>query len=155
MPKDLGGLLQWFELACSAETPDRLHVHAVWRDRVSPSESEVGIKPVGGSETGTPAYAEPFRKALENAPSELDKTDPATTSTGQAYFLRPVAAAIARIARAGKPLMARHLLMLRAAGFDWRGRANRIGWAHEEYEVYIREALIRLWREHREWVRSD
>ena len=64
--------------------------------------------------------------------------------------MRPLASALARIARDRKPLMARTLLSVAMAGFDWRVVADRGSWAHEMFEVYIREALIRLWREHRE-----
>ena len=141
MPKSLDGLLAWFAEQCSNESPDRLHVHAVWKDRVTQHEQEQGIQAVGGSDTGAPAYSEPFRKLIENAPSETDQ---------DGYYLRPLASALSRIARRGNPLMARHLMLLAWAGFDWRKRAGAIGWADEEYEVYLREALIRLFREYRE-----
>jgi len=145
-PKDLPGLLRWYEQACSDEMPDRDHVRGVWHDFVTPDEARRGIKPVGGSQSGAPAYSEPFRKRIENTPSEVDQ---------DGYYLRPIEAALSRIARAGQPLMSRHLQMLAWAGFDWRRRADLIGWAHEEYEVYIREALIHLWREYRERTRFD
>ena len=141
MPKDLPGLLRWYEAQWSMETPDRLHVHAVWRDFVTQHEAANGLQSVGGSDSGAPAYAEPFRKRLENSPSEIDP---------DGYYMRPLASALARIARDRKPLMARTLLSVAMAGFDWRAVADRGSWAHEMFEVYIREALIRLWREHRE-----
>lgn len=140
MPKDLPGLLRWFEAQVEAELPARLHLHAVWRDRVTRAEAEEGVQPVGASDTGAPALAEPFRKQLENSPWETDQ---------DGYYMRPVASAIARIGRR-KPLLARHLTLLAAAGFDWRRRADALGWAHEEYELFITEVLIRLWREHRD-----
>lgn len=141
MPKDLTGLVRWFEQQSSLETPDRLHVHAVWKDQATQHEREQGYRPVGGSDTGAPAYSEPFRKRLENSPSETDQ---------DGYYMRPLASALSRIARRGYPLMARHLMMLASAGFDWRKRAGAIGWAPEEYEVYLAECLRRLWKEHRE-----
>ncbi len=155
MPKDLPGLLRWFEEECSTETPDALHTAQVWRDRVTSNEAKAGVKPVGGSDTGALAYDDDFRRRLENGPSEVDQRDPGVTGSGRVYFMRPIASALSRIARAGKPLMSRHLQLLAWASFDWRQRADAIGWAHEEYEVYIREALIRLWFAHRDWVRSD
>lgn len=152
MPKDLHRLLQWFELECSAETPDALHSAQVWRDRVNPTELRAGLTPVGASDTGALAFDDDFRRHLENGPSELDHRDDIVD--GRRYYLRPVRAALSRIARRGRPLMARHLQLL-AGGFDWKKRADAIGWAHEEYEVYIREALIQLWLAHRVSARSD
>jgi hypothetical protein len=155
MPKDLDALLRWFEVEWSLEIPAELHGAQVWRDRVSAQEADHGLTPVGASDTGALAYADEFRRRLENAPSEVDRQDPETTRSGRVFFRRPIAAAIARIARDGKPLMSRTLIAVGLAGFDWRGVADRGEWPHEMFEVYLREALIRLWREHREWVRSD
>lgn len=156
MPKDLGGLLQWFQLECSTETPDALHGSQVWRDRVTAAELEDGVNPVGASETGALAYADDFRRRIENGPSEVDHGDEdAAVRSGRVYFKRPVQAALSRIARRGRPLMARHLQLLAWAGFDWRKRADASVMPLEIYEVYIRQALIELWREHRDWVRSD
>ena len=41
MPKDLPGLLRWYEAQWSMETPDRLHVHSVWRDFVTQHEAAI------------------------------------------------------------------------------------------------------------------
>lgn len=153
MPKGLPALLEWYARACDNETPTALHGSQVWRDRLAGHELAAGQQPVGASDTGAPAYDDEFRRRLENGPSEIDRADHDTS--GRVFFLRPVDAALARIERKGKPLMKQHLKLLASAGFDWRVRADRLGWAHEEYEVYIREALIMLWREFREWVRSD
>lgn len=141
MPKDLNGLLRWFEEQWSLETPDALHARGVWRDRVSRGEAEQGITPVGGSDSGAPAYHEPFRRRLENSPSETDQ---------DGYYVRPLASALSRIARNGKPLMTRTLLAVGMAGFDWRKVADHGHLPHEMFEVYVKEALIRLWRELRE-----
>lgn len=156
MPKDLPGLLAEYEAACSSETPNDLHSSQVWRDRVSAGELESGVHPVGASESGALAYSDEFRRRIENSAAEVDHgDDEAAVASGRVYFMRPVQAALGRIARRGRPLMARHLQLLAWAGFDWRARADKIGWAHEEYEVYIREALITWWREQRDWVRSS
>lgn len=166
MPKDLPGLLRWFEEELSHEMPDALHSGTVWRDRVTQHEAAQGLKPVGASDTGAPGYDPRFQKLVQYAykkrtegavlgPTRVDVKDPENTPSGIAYIENPCEAALGRISRDGKPLMARHLQLLAWASFDWRKRADAIGWAYEEYEVYIREALIRLWREHREWVRSD
>jgi hypothetical protein len=155
MPKDLPALLRWFEELWALEIPEELHSSAIWRDRVSPSELKAGVRPVGSSETGALAYADEFRRRLENGPSEVDGADPATAGSGRVYYARPIAAALSRISRKGKPLMARTLIAIGLAGFDWRAVADRGSWPHEMFEVYARESLIRLWFEHREWVRSD
>lgn len=146
MPKDLGSLLRWYEDQWSLETPDRLHVQAVWKDKVTLAEAEQGIQPVGGSDTGAPAYSETFRQRIENSPSQLDE---------DGYYIRPLASALSRIGRGTQshraaPIMARVLMSVVNAGFDWCSVADRSGWHHEMFEVYLREALIRLWKEHRE-----
>jgi hypothetical protein len=154
MPKTLDGLLSWYQEQCALETPVDLHRRGVWSDRPSGQERTDGYHATGGSALGAPAYAEEFRRRLENGPSQVDEADTLRPTTGQTYFMRPVAAALSRMGRNGQPLMARHLLHLAAASFDWHARARTIGWAYEEYEVYLREALIRLWHEFREWVRA-
>lgn len=141
MPKDLPGLLRWYEEQWSLETPERIHVHAVWRDQVTAYEAEQGVKPVGGSDTGAPAYSEPFRQRLENGPSQVDE---------DGYYARPMSAALARVGRHGRPMMARTLLSVAMTGFDWRAVADRGKWPHEMFEDYLREALIRVWREYRD-----
>lgn len=146
MPKDLRGLMAWYEEQWSLETPDRLHVHAVWKDRVTSHEQGEGIQPVGGSDTGAPAYSEPFRKRLENSPSELDV---------DGYYMRPLASALSRLGNGGHPLMARSLMSVAMAGFDWRAVADRGHWPHEMFEAFIREALIQLWRTHRDRGRVE
>jgi hypothetical protein len=118
MPKDLPGLLRWYADQCSNETPTGLHKHELWKDSRTQHEIEQGYHTVGGSELGSPAYNEDFRQRLENSPSQTDE---------EGYYVRPVASALARIGRHGKPLMARHLLLLASAGFDWRVRAAAIG----------------------------
>lgn len=154
MPKSLEGLLAWYAEQCRLETPDDLHRRGVWSDRPSRAEQTDGYRAQGGSALGAPAYSEEFRRRLENGPSQIDEQDMLRPSTGQTYFMRPVAAALSRMARNGHPTMARHLMQLAAADFDWRARSRLIGWTYEEYEVYIRESLIRLWHEFREWVRA-
>lgn len=155
MPKDLHGLLRWYEELWRLEVPDELHSAAIWRDRVSPGELANGVSPVGSSETGALAYADEFRRRLENSPSETDGRDPETATSGRVYYARPVAAALGRISRQGKPFMARTLIAVGLAAFEWRVVADRGSWPHEMFEVYLRESLIRLWLEHREWTRAD
>ena len=101
MPKDLPGLLRWFADEWSPEIPDQLHTSAIWRDRVNAREAAEGIKPLGGSLIGSLAYDDDFRRRLENGPSEVDHQD--ETDDGRVYFRRPLAAALARIARSGTP----------------------------------------------------
>lgn len=153
MPKTLEGLIRWFQGEVKMEMPDNLHTQAIWRDRVSKVELRAGQKPVGSSDTGSLAYDDEFRRILENGPSQVDLGD--KTVDGRVYFVRPIAAAISRMGRNGHPLTARMLLRLSAAGFDERKVMPLYTTHREVWEVYLREALIRLWREYREWTRSD
>lgn len=152
MPKDLVGLMRWFEGTARMESPAKLHVDTVWVDRVNEYERERGIQPVGASYSGAPAYADDFRRVLENGPSELDRRDPSVEVSGQTYFRRPLAAAIARMARNGRPLTARILLSIVRSRFQWREVADQMKLDHEIFEMYLREALVLLWRDYKDWV---
>ena len=127
-PKGLYGLLRWYEKQWRAEVPDKLHVHAVWNER--------GF----GSELGTYAYTDPFRRYLFNSPNEIDDNG---------YFMRPIHSALWRLERK-KPLMARTLFALAQGGFDWRKLADAGKWPHEMFEIYIEGALQFMWREYAE-----
>jgi len=153
MPKSLSGLMLWFERQIREELPERLHKHEPWHDRVSGREACAGIQPVGGSDTGAPAFAGDFRLYIEDSPSRLDYRDPASAS-GIMYYQRPMAATLARIARDGRPLMARTLLAVAAARFDWRVVADGGNWPHEMFEEYLRSALIRAWLQYRDWTEA-
>jgi hypothetical protein len=132
MPKSLPELLRWYSEAWDAEIPDRPHKVEVWRD--------YGAEAQGGSHLGSPAWTDPMRRYLENYDSEVD---------ADGYYVRPVHAALSRISRRG-PLMARSLFAVAQSGYDWRGVADRGHWPVEMFQVYITEALRRLWMEYRE-----
>lgn len=138
MPKSLPGLLRWYEMAWWEEIPDRLHKREVWADHPDRREQREGYKAVGGSLIGTHAYAESFRRYLENAASETDE---------DGYFTRPLHAAMAQMSREGRPLMARALFAVAQAGFDWGVIADRGGWAREMFGDYLHRALTLLWRD--------
>lgn len=149
MPKTLNGLLVWYARECFGEVPAELHTSQVWRDRVNLAEAENGVRPVGSSDTGALAYADDFRRTIENSPSEIDE---------DGYYRRPIASALSRLARKRVPkggsLMAARLIALARLGFDWQRQADNIGWHHDEMHVYMREALICLWNEYRAEPRS-
>ncbi len=132
MPKALPELRNWYIQTFNAEVPQNVHKNEVWRDYGEHAE--------GGSALGSPAYSDPFRRYIENMPSELDM---------DGYFIRPCHAALSRLGRR-KPLIARHLFRLAMSGGDWRRHADNIGWTHEEMELFISEALRLIWREYSE-----
>jgi hypothetical protein len=130
MPKALPGLLRWYAEGWDSEVPTAIHKSEVWRDH--------GPQAQGGSKLGTPAHSDPFRRYLENMPSEMD---------ADGYYTRPMHAALSRLGRR-HPLTARALFAVAQSGYDWRGVAERGHWADEMFEVYIAEALRMLWREY-------
>ena len=130
MPKALPGLLRWYSEGWDAEVPTAIHKSEVWRDH--------GPQAQGGSKLGTPAYSDPFRRYLENTPSEMD---------ADGYYRLPMHAALSRLSRT-KPLTARALFAVAMCGYDWRGVAERMHYAEEMFEVYITSALMMLWREY-------
>lgn len=137
MPKDLAGLLRWYAEVWDQELPDKTHIHEVWHDKTKPWES---TKPVGGSLIGTYAFSEPFRRYIEDSDSA---TDP------DGYFERPLHAALGRMAR-NDQWMARTLFAVAQAGMDWGSVADRLTWPRPMFGVYVREALICLWKEYTE-----
>lgn len=148
MPKDLAGLVRWYQIKAWEQTPAELHTSQVWRDRVAPYEDS---QPVGASDTGALAYADDFRRLLENSPSEVDHQDAGTD--GRVPYLRPVSSALSRMGR-GKPLTVRVLLNLANNGFDWVALGEALSFPREMWEMYLKEALVCLWREHREFTRA-
>lgn len=136
MPKSLAGLVHWYVTALSEELPERLHKAEPWHDQVSAHERDEGIRPVGGSHLGSPAYSGGFRLILEAGASVTDE---------DGYYVYPVRAALSRMHRRWA-LMARNLFALGMAGGDVaRVADSKPGWALEEFEVYIEESLRRLW----------
>ncbi len=132
MPKALPELLRWYSEAWDLEIPDKLHKVEVWADH--------GEHATGGSQLGTPAWRDPFRRYIENYDSEVDV---------DGYYMRPVHAALSRMGRR-HPLTARALFAVAQSGYDWRGVADRGHWPTEMFAMYIEEALRRLWREYAE-----
>lgn len=131
-PRTFGELLNWFLEGFRAETPERMHVHEVWRttrrlDSAGRPTEAVPSAEQGGSQLGSPRYAEPFRQLLEN--SDRQWTDEA--GTVDPYYVRPMRAALARMAGHAddgqSAFMARFLLQVAFAGGDWQSVADR--WA--------------------------
>lgn len=152
MPKHIPGLIAWFQRKVFLETPDALHSGKVWSDHVSVEESQSGIQPVGSSDTGALAYAADFRRIIESSPSATDNRNP--DESGRVAYFRPIAAALSRMHRNGKPLSARILMRVAAANFDWVQVGTTLGYPREIWDMYLKEALICLWMEHRDWARA-
>lgn len=174
MPKSLPGLLRWYATGWDEEVPTALHRSEVWRaskqdqdkrgacrcDHMGDADQPLHLgvcchlvdgKPMhtrggyeaiprgpAGSALGTKADTDPFQRYLHNAAQETDE---------DAYYRRPMHAALYRIGK-DHPLMARALFGLAQCGYDWRGLGTRGHWPVEMFEVYIEEALRRLWIEY-------
>ncbi|GEM_PF-6592240 len=152
-PRSFGDLLTWFLEGFWAETPERMHSRGVWAttrrlDAQARPTEDVKAAEQGGSVLGSPRYAEPFRQLLEN--SDRQWTD--ERGTVDPYYVRPMRAALARMARpegSDSAFMARFLLQVAFAGGDWQSVADR--WELKPYVrlTYIDTALRRLrncWR---------
>lgn len=132
MPKALPELRAWYIGTFNSEVPDTVHKNEVWRDYGDHAE--------GGSVLGAPAYSDPFRRYMENVPSELDV---------DGYFVRPVHAALSRLERR-KWFAARHLFRFAMVGGDMARYADVVRMVREVAEDYISECLRQLWREYAE-----
>ena len=146
-PRGLVHLVRWYALGWDAEMPDELHGSGVWigRQQVNPDGTPRWPRELtGGSALGSPNFADGFRRLLENSPYE---TDP------DGYYLRPMRAAIARLAGrsdgTNSSFMARYLFAVACADFDWAGVSSRIGIPPQVAPIYTQTALERLWVRYR------
>jgi hypothetical protein len=153
-PEDLNGFLVWYIVQSAAEAPTKLHVAATWRsweperlvededDEEDPEEQVRASYPTeGGSRLGSPAWSDPWRRYLENSPSETDK---------DGYYVRPLAAAFDRLIKGGgryppRKEWADWLLRLRFFGFDLDKLASAMGWPLWQARTYVETALRSLW----------
>jgi len=167
-PDSFAGLLAWFLAGFAAETPERLHAAGEWVGGPANARrpSDAGITPelVGGSILGSPRVAEPFRQLLEEEPGQWTNE----RGTTEPYYLRPMRAALARLAskRDGDaPFMARFLAQVAYAQGDWGSVAGRWmpgqPWAWRAFcehslrrlaAGYLDEPRPREWRPEPGWV---
>jgi hypothetical protein len=142
MPKSLGALLAWFSSEWDAEIPPRLHTVEVWHGRQEYRDGEKvwPAELVGGSALGSHGLTDRFRRHMEAYAGERDQ---------DGWYLRPMHAALARLGTRDH-WMARNLFAVAMAGYDWQGVADRGHWVHGMYQVYLEEALRRLWLEYSE-----
>lgn len=142
-PRTFASLMRWYADGWDMEVPDAIHRSEVWMGR---SGEGIPAEHVGGSKLGTKAHTDPFRRYLENVPSEIDV---------DGSYVRPMHAALTRLSRR-YPLTGRALFAVAQAGYDWRGVAVRGGWADEMFALYLTQALAQLWAEYRpDVVRLD
>lgn len=152
-PRAFGELLTWFLEGFWAETPERMHTRGVWSttrrlDAQARPTEDVKAAEQGGSVLGSPRFAEPFRQLIEN--SDRQWTD--ERGTVDPYYVRPMRAAIARMARpdgSDSAFMAHFLLQVAYAGGDWQSVADRWDLQVHVRRAYIETALRRLrscWR---------
>ncbi len=132
-PRNLAAAIAWFREQCHSEVPTVLHKSGVWRD--------YGVHAEGGSVLGSPAPSDPFRRFIENSPSEVDQ---------DGLYVRPLRAALSRMQRR-HPLTARHLYRLALVDGDWKRHAANEGFHDEEMQVYLERALFLLWKD---WSRE-
>ena len=137
MPRTLPGLMRWYIVALAQELPERLHKAEPWHDMVSAAERDAGLRPVGGSHLGAPAYAGGFRLIIEASSSVTDE---------DGYYLYPVRAALGRLSRR-RPFMARFLFRVGQCEGDWQAVADALGYPDEMVETYTHAALVLLWQQ--------
>lgn len=109
-PSNVDAFVAWFGEQWRLEMPEALHGSAMWVDRVSNSERQQGVEPVGGSLTGSLTYDAAFRMRLEEAPDIRDR---------DADLIRPLAASLSALKRA-VPKQHDLLMAVAYAYFDWR-----------------------------------
>ena len=143
-------LLGWFLEAFRAELPEKIHSSDVWRDRVSEDEARNGIQAVGGSLLGSPRTHDTFRRYIEDSPfsTEVAEYEGHKDTTGHYAF--PLRAALARLAGRGRetdvyPFMARALHRTALLDGDYDEACRSLGICEPVRQVYIEEALRRLW----------
>lgn len=148
-PRDLLG---WFLAGFRAEIPERIHRSGVWADARHRGDAKA-YAPVGGSQIGTPASADPFRAYLESDPldeTELARlTEAGITIAEQAYRF-PMRAALASLAGRGAdtdpyPFMARALFRTATMDGDWNVALRSLGIIEPVRWPYLVAALERLW----------
>jgi hypothetical protein len=124
-PTQLPSLLAWLSRMAEAETPSKLH--------------RSGVEP--DSALGAPARTEAFRRYIEEDPFESD---------ANGYFLRPLAAAIAKLGET-RPLAAMWVREVLCSDFE--DARKRRGWSVEETQDYLIRVLVLLWYEYKPDIR--
>ena len=143
-------LLAWFLEAFRAEMPEKIHASDVWRDRVSEDEAKSGIQAVGGSLLGTPRTNDTFRRYIEDSPFTTEVAEYEGHKDVNGHYAFPLRAALACLAGRGPdaapyPFMARALYRTALRDGDYDGACGSLGICEPVREVYITEALRRLW----------
>lgn len=143
-------LLAWFLEAFRAELPEKIHASDVWRDRVSEDEAKNGIQAVGGSLLGTPRTHDTFRRYIEDSPFATEVAEYEGHKDRDGHYAFPLRAALARLAGRGRdsdiyPFMARALYRTALRDGDYEGACASLGICEPVRQVYIEEALRRLY----------
>src|SRR5262245_54646336 len=126
--------------------PTPIHRPEVYVGR--PGE-EIPPELAGGSLLGSPAYAEPFRRLLED--EHPDRTQPDWTFDGrdsatERHLVTPLRSAMRRCGRHFEGF----LVEVARGGGDWMGPAIRRGCANEHIaKVYAETAFTKLWEQYR------
>jgi hypothetical protein len=140
-PRDLRGLLRWYQAEVEAEVPDRLHTRGVWRDWGQDAE--------GGSHLGTPTFSDPFRRFIEGNPFEVAYATQGGTEELTPHFARPMQAALAVVAGHDERSLyyqrAIFLYRLAWSGFQYRAVCAYLGLPEWTWEWVTEQALRLLW----------
>ena len=115
-PEGLDALIAWFMDGYREENPPRIHR----------SDLDDG---------GVPDLAGEFRRYID-APSSIDD---------DGYYVTPIRAAMARLEREGKPLMARTLFQLAQCDGNWVLLSQRLDWPLYYCGKHLERALGILW----------
>jgi hypothetical protein len=143
-------LLAWFLEAYRAEAPEKIHASDVWRDRVTEDEARNGVQAVGGSLLGTPRTNDTFRRYIEDSPFATEVAEYEGSKDRSGHYAFPLRAALARLGGRGRdtdvyPFMARCLYRTALRDGDFDTACRSMGIPAPVRQVYIEEALRRLW----------
>lgn len=166
-PKGYEALLRWFLEGFRAEVPDALHERGVFVGRpprhgeglasIDPTTGSVASSAAdltGGSLIGSPRVADSFRSLLEDSPFATEVAEYEGHRSPFGHYRRPMRAALAELAGRGAdeepyPFMARTLYRTAVMDGDWDAACASMGIIEPVRQVYVSEALYRLWRRYR------
>lgn len=143
-PRGVAALVAWYAASYQEAIPPTLHRLEPWSDQPTAGERQAGVRPVGGSRLGSPAYSPAFRAWLEASPHARD---------AEGEFVWPFRSALARF-RGERPQLAALLDRLARCGFDWRALIEQPMYLQQDVvmvlpaeplEVLLEAALTRLW----------
>jgi len=150
-------LLAWFLEAYRAEAPTTMQGHGTFVGTPDPPGRETlwakKSRPtdlVGGSLLGSPNDIGSFRRYIEDSPFSTEVAEYEGHKDRTGHYAFPLRAALARLAGRGRetdvyPFMARALYRMALLDGDYDEACRSLGITEPVRQVYIEEALRRLW----------